>query len=86
MSSALPVSRVCCIGAGYVGGPTSAVLASKAPHIEVTVCDRDVDRIAAWNSETLPIFEPGLNEVVRAGKTHGNLSFTTGTFCTDDFC
>lgn len=78
MSVSSPVSRVCCIGAGYVGGPTSAVMAAKAPHIEVIVCDRDTERIAAWNSDKLPIFEPGLEKVVQAAKKRGNLQFTTG--------
>ncbi len=68
--------KICCIGAGYVGGPTMAMIALKAHHIEVTVVDMNVARIAAWNSETLPIYEPGLDEVVkqRRGK---NLHFST---------
>jgi UDPglucose 6-dehydrogenase len=45
------------IGAGYVGGPTCAIIASKCPHIIVTVVDVSVDRIAAWNSDQLPLFE-----------------------------
>jgi UDPglucose 6-dehydrogenase len=56
--------KICCIGAGYVGGPTMAMIALKAPDIEVTVVDMSVARIAAWNSDTLPIYEPGLFEVV----------------------
>lgn len=72
------MTRVCCIGAGYVGGPTSAVLAAKAPNVDVVVCDRDVQRIAAWNSDTLPLFEPGLENVVHTAKARGNLRFTTG--------
>jgi UDPglucose 6-dehydrogenase len=78
MEEASQVTRVCCIGAGYVGGPTSAVLAAKAPHVEVVVCDRDRERIAAWNSDTLPLFEPGLEHVVETAKAQGNLHFTTG--------
>jgi len=68
--------KICCIGAGYVGGPTMAMIALKAPHIQVTVVDMNVARIAAWNSDTLPIYEPGLDEVVkqRRGK---NLHFST---------
>ena len=68
--------KICCIGAGYVGGPTMAMIALKAPHIQVTVVDMNAARIAAWNSETLPIYEPGLDEVVkqRRGK---NLHFST---------
>lgn len=68
--------RICCIGAGYVGGPTMAMIALKAHAIQVTVVDMNVARIAAWNSDTLPIYEPGLDEVVkqRRGK---NLHFST---------
>ena len=68
--------KICCIGAGYVGGPTMAMIALKAPKIEVRVVDMNAARIAAWNSKTLPIYEPGLDEVVR--KTRGkNLHFST---------
>ena len=56
--------KICCIGAGYVGGPTMAMIALKAPDIEVKVVDMNATRIAAWNSGTLPIYEPGLAEVV----------------------
>ena len=49
--------RVCCIGAGYVGGPTCSVIALKCPDIDVTVVDMNEDRINKWNSDTLPIFE-----------------------------
>ncbi|HNZ72272.1 MAG TPA: UDP-glucose 6-dehydrogenase, partial [Prolixibacteraceae bacterium] len=66
----------CCIGAGYVGGPTMAVIALKCPNITVTVVDINPERIAAWNSDLLPIYEPGLDEVVK--KTRGkNLFFST---------
>ncbi|KVH96190.1 UDP-glucose 6-dehydrogenase 1 [Cynara cardunculus var. scolymus] len=57
--------KICCIGAGYVGGPTMAVIALKCPSINVAVVDISVPRITAWNSETLPIYEPGLDEVVK---------------------
>jgi hypothetical protein len=57
--------KICCIGAGYVGGPTMAMIALKAPDIEVRVVDMNAARIAAWSSDTLPIYEPGLDEVVR---------------------
>ena len=68
--------KICCIGAGYVGGPTMAMIALKAPEIEVRVVDMNPARIAAWNSDMLPIYEPGLDEVVR--QTRGkNLHFTT---------
>jgi UDPglucose 6-dehydrogenase len=68
--------KICCIGAGYVGGPTMAMIALKAPHIEVRVVDMNVARIAAWNSDTLPIYEPGLDELVRARRGK-NLHFST---------
>ncbi len=68
--------KICCIGAGYVGGPTMAMIAAKCPDIEVTVVDVNEARIAAWNSSSLPVFEPGLDEIVREirGK---NLHFST---------
>jgi UDPglucose 6-dehydrogenase len=68
--------KICCIGAGYVGGPTMAVIAFKAPEIEVTVVDMNEARIAAWNSDTLPIYEPGLDEVVKTARGR-NLFFST---------
>jgi UDPglucose 6-dehydrogenase len=68
--------NILCIGAGYVGGPTMAVIAGKWPEIRVTVVDINAERIAAWNSDELPIFEPGLDEIVQA--TRGkNLFFST---------
>jgi len=68
--------NICCIGAGYVGGPTMAMIALKCPDITVTVVDMNVARIAAWNSGNLPIFEPGLDEVVNAARGR-NLFFST---------
>src|SRR5471032_2194060 len=68
--------KICCIGAGYVGGPTMAVIALKAPDIQVTVVDMSEARIAAWNSGQVPVYEPGLDEIV--AKVRGrNLFFTT---------
>jgi UDPglucose 6-dehydrogenase len=68
------ILNIACIGAGYVGGPTMAVIADRCPNISVTVIDLKEARIAAWNSETLPVYEPGLDEVVR--RTRGrNLRF-----------
>lgn len=55
------IKNICCIGAGYVGGPTMAVIALKNPNINVTVVDINKNRIDAWNSEdlsSLPIYEP----------------------------
>jgi UDPglucose 6-dehydrogenase len=56
--------KICCMGAGYVGGPTMAVIAAKAPRVKVTVVDLSQKQIDAWNSDNLPIYEPGLYEVV----------------------
>ena len=63
----MKIKNICCIGAGYVGGPTMAVIAQKNPKINVTVVDINEDRINLWNSKDLsklPIFEPGLDKVV----------------------
>ncbi|KAK4617559.1 UDP-glucose 6-dehydrogenase [Fulvia fulva] len=62
------VKNICCIGAGYVGGPTSAVIAKENPNITVTVVDLSEARIAAWRSPALPIYEPGLYEVVEVAR------------------
>ena len=51
------VRSICCIGAGYVGGPTCAIIALKCPHIRVTVVDKNPIRIEQWNSNELPIYE-----------------------------
>ena len=68
--------RILCIGAGYVGGPTMAMIAYKCPQYKVTVVDINPERIAQWNSDDLPIYEPGLAEIVKA--TSGrNLFFST---------
>jgi UDPglucose 6-dehydrogenase len=68
--------KICCIGAGYVGGPTMAMIALKAPDISVKVVDLNAQRIAAWNSDNLPIYEPGLDEVVKTARGR-NLFFST---------
>ena len=72
----MPVKKVCCIGAGYVGGPTCSVIAHKCPEIQVTVVDISKQRIDAWNSDSLPIFEPGLFEIVKEVRGR-NLFFST---------
>ncbi len=68
--------KICCIGAGYVGGPTMAKIAQKCPDITVTVVDINAARIAAWNSDELPVFEPGLLDVVKQARGR-NLFFST---------
>ncbi len=68
--------KITCLGAGYVGGPTMAMIAAKCPDIEVTVVDPNEARIAAWNSDELPVYEPGLDEVVRSARGR-NLHFHT---------
>ncbi len=70
--------KICCIGAGYVGGPTMAMIAAKCPDIRVDVVDLNEERIAAWNSDDLPIYEPGLHEVVMEARGR-NLFFSTDT-------
>ena len=60
----MKIKNICCIGAGYVGGPTMAVIALKCPEINVHVVDINVERIKSWNSSDLPVYEPGLDEVV----------------------
>jgi UDPglucose 6-dehydrogenase len=69
-------THVLCIGAGYVGGPTMAVIADRCPHVRITVCDINEERIAAWNSDQLPIYEPGLEAVVARSRGR-NLFFST---------
>ena len=59
------IKNICCIGAGYVGGPTMSVIAAKCPHIKIDVVDVNKERIEKWNSkdlDNLPIFEPGLSD------------------------
>lgn len=72
----MPIQKICCIGAGYVGGPTCSVIALKCPDIKVTVVDKSQERIDQWNSEKLPIYEPGLDDVVRQRRGI-NLFFST---------
>ncbi|VXC03746.1 nucleotide sugar dehydrogenase [Maribacter litoralis] len=73
------INNICCIGAGYVGGPTMSVIASQCPEIKVTVVDINQDRIDNWNDENLdnlPIYEPGLKEIVAQARNK-NLFFST---------
>ena len=68
--------NILCIGAGYVGGPTMAMIAARCPQYEVTVVDINAKRIAAWKTDNLPIYEPGLLEVVKEARGR-NLFFST---------
>ena len=68
--------NILCIGAGYVGGPTMAMIAAKCPQYKVTVVDIDKEKIRRWNSDQLPIYEPGLDEVVKKAR-NANLFFST---------
>ena len=75
----MKIKNICCIGAGYVGGPTMAVIAQKNPSINVTVVDINEKRIAAWNSKNLnelPIYEPGLSDVIKEARGR-NLFFSS---------
>ncbi|MDR5590590.1 UDP-glucose 6-dehydrogenase [Christiangramia sp. SM2212] len=75
----MEINNICCIGAGYVGGPTMAVIAQKCPEIKVTVVDINEKRIADWNDEdveNIPIYEPGLSEIVAEARDR-NLFFST---------
>jgi len=79
MENAMKIKNICCIGAGYVGGPTMAVIAHKCPGIKVTIVDLNEARIAAWNDEdvnNLPIYEPGLSDIVASARGK-NLFFST---------
>lgn len=73
------ITHICCIGAGYVGGPTMSVIASQCPDIKVTVVDINQERIDSWNDDNLdnlPIYEPGLKEIVAKARNK-NLFFST---------
>jgi len=75
----MQITSICCIGAGYVGGPTMAIIAKQCPEIKVTVVDLNAARIAAWNDEdmdNMPVYEPGLSEVVAEARGR-NLFFST---------
>ncbi|UYW00525.1 UDP-glucose 6-dehydrogenase [Flavobacterium agricola] len=73
------IKNICCIGAGYVGGPTMAVIAKQCPEIKVTVVDVNQQRINAWNDadlNNLPVYEPGLADIVQEARGR-NLFFST---------
>src|SRR6266545_4271905 len=70
------INRILCIGAGYVGGPTMAVIARHCPDVHVVVADINPERVAAWQSGNPPIYEPGLREAVSVSLGR-NLHFTS---------
>ena len=70
------IKRICCVGAGYVGGPTMSIIANKCPDIRIDIVDINEERIAEWNSDKLPIYEPGLDSLVKAARGK-NLFFST---------
>ena len=75
----ISIRNICCIGAGYVGGPTMAVIADYCPHIKVSVVDVNENRIDLWNSKdlnNLPIYEPGLEKIIERCRDK-NLFFST---------
>ncbi len=75
----MKIKNICCIGAGYVGGPTMSIIAQKNPKINIHVVDMNANKIAAWKSENLenlPVYEPGLSKVVREARGR-NLFFST---------
>ena len=76
MSGENQVSNICCVGAGYVGGPTMSVIASKCPEIKINIVDINQERISEWNSDQLPIYEPGLDQIVKEARGR-NLFFST---------
>lgn len=79
MINPVKIKNICCIGAGYVGGPTMSVIAQKCPDIKVMVVDINQERIDAWNHEDLsqlPVYEPGLDSVVAEARGR-NLFFST---------
>ena len=75
----MKINNICCLGAGYVGGPTMSIIAQKNPDIKVNVVDMNADKILAWNSkdlDNLPVYEPGLSKVVKEARGR-NLFFST---------
>ncbi|KAK6222916.1 hypothetical protein LQW54_000727 [Pestalotiopsis sp. IQ-011] len=83
MSNLRSMKTICFIGAGYVGGPTAAVIANRCPYIQVIVVDRNAERLEAWESDTLPVLEPSLLDTMRPlrdglyPRPLSNLQFTT---------
>ena len=75
----IKIKNICCIGAGYVGGPTMAVIANHCPNIQVNVVDLNEQKINAWNNQNLsnlPVYEPGLDAIIQKCRNK-NLHFST---------
>ncbi len=75
----IKIKNICCIGAGYVGGPTMSVIADRCPHLQINVVDKNEERIKLWNSHNLnelPIYEPGLDKIIQRCRNE-NLNFST---------
>ena len=75
----MKIKNICCIGAGYVGGPTMAVIALKCPEIKINVVDTNLKKIRCWNTKDLnklPVFEPGLSKIISKTRNK-NLFFST---------
>ena len=77
MSEENKVKKICCVGAGYVGGPTMSVIASKCPEIRIDIVDINEERISDWNSDQLPIYEPGLDQIVKESVSYTHLTLPT---------
>ncbi len=78
MQKSLKINNICCIGAGYVGGPTMSVIAKNCPKIKITVVDINKERIDSWNDnnlDNLPIYEPGLKKIIKECRGN-NLHFS----------
>lgn len=74
----MKIRQICCIGAGFVGGPTMSVIAHECPGLKVVVVDSDLDKIKSWNSKSLdnlPVYEPGLKEIIKKTRNK-NLFFS----------
>ena len=73
----MQIKNICCVGAGYVGGPTMAVIALKCPEININVVDNNPDKIYSWNGpiDNLPVYEPGLAEIIKEVRDK-NLNFS----------
>ena len=74
----MKIRQICCIGAGFVGGPTMSVIAHECPNLKVIVVDSNSDKIKSWNSKSLdnlPVYEPGLKEIIKKTRNK-NLFFS----------